>query len=176
MGANCLTPVVRGNMVVTGSYQAGLRGVALRKEGDRSWRAEAQWTNAAAAMNFSSPVAVREFVYGVGPAKNLVCVETSTGRLAWSREGLFAGAAGSSFGALMVIGDNLLLATDGGLLVLLAANPTEFRELGRVQVGGRSWSHPAYANGTLYWADGLSGPGYLRAIELSPSPGKEGSP
>lgn len=175
-GRNCLTPVVLGDMVVTGSYQAGLRGVRLQKQGDRSWQAEAQWTNAAAAMNFSSPVVVQGFVFGVGPAKNLVCVEAATGRLAWSQEGLFAGAAGSSYGALLVIGENLLLATDGGLLVLLAANPTEFRELGRVQVGGRSWSHPAYSDGTLYWADGLSGPGYLRSIELSPAPGKEGSP
>ena len=117
-------------------------------------------------MNFASPVAVDGFVYGVGPQKNLVCVEASTGRLAWSQSGYFASAAGNSFAALIVVGNRLLVTTDGGEVLLISADASACRELGRAQVCGRTWSHPAYADGRLYVADGISAAGVLRCVEI----------
>lgn len=164
-GRNCLTPVVVGDRVITGSYQAGLLGVQVSRNGQR-WSATRVWTNTAATMNFASPIAVGAYVFGVGPEKNLLCVEAATGRLAWSQPGYFTSAAGNSFAALISLRDRLLVTTDGGELLLLAADPSGCRELGRAQVCGRTWSHPAYADGRLYVCDGLSGAGNLRCVEL----------
>lgn len=164
-GRHCLTPLVVGDHVITGSYQAGLLGARITLS-DGVLKATPAWTNADVAMNFTSPIAVGDFIYGVGPAKNLVCVEAATGRAAWSKEGYFNAAPGSTFGALLVVGANLLLQTDGGVAILIAANPAECRELGRIQVCGKTWSHPAYADGRLYVQDGLSGKGNLRCVEL----------
>jgi outer membrane protein assembly factor BamB len=165
-GRNCLTPLVVGDRVLTGSYQAGLIAVQVTSA-EGGLRAVPAWTNAAVAMNFTSPVAADGFLYGVGPAKNLVCVEAASGRVAWSREGYFTAAAGSTFAALLVVGPNLLLQTDGGQAVLFAADASACRELGRTQVCGKTWSHPAYADGRLYVQDGLSGKGSLRCVELA---------
>lgn len=62
------------------------------------------------------------------------------------------------------MGKNLLLLTDVGELVLFAANPTEFKELGRVQVCGANWCHPACADGKLY----LRAARELICVELLP--------
>ncbi|HTH47708.1 MAG TPA: PQQ-binding-like beta-propeller repeat protein, partial [Candidatus Limnocylindria bacterium] len=164
-GRHCLTPLVVGDHVITGSYQAGLLGVRITA-GAGGLKAMPAWTNAALAMNFASPVAVGDFVYGVGPAKNLVCVEAATGRVAWSKDGYFTADAGSTFAALLVVGPNLLVQTDGGTSVLIAAEAAACRELGRTQVCGKTWAHPAYSEGRLYVQDGLSGKGNLRCVEL----------
>ena len=168
-GRHCLTPVVVGDRVVTGTYQAGLLGVKVATTAG-GWTATTVWTNMAATMNFASPIAVGAFVFGVGPEKNLVCIEAATGRTAWSQPGYFTSAAGNSFAALIAAGDHLLVTTDGGEVLLIAADPAACRELGRTQVCGRTWSHPAYADGRLYVSDGLSGAGTLRCVELSPGP------
>ena len=164
-GRNCLTPLVVDDRVITGSYQAGLIGAQVASSGGHL-QATPVWTNSALAMNFTSPVAVGGFIFGVGPAKNLVCVEAASGRVAWSKEGYFTADAGSTFAALLVIGPNLLLQTDGGQAVLIASDAAACRELGRTQVCGKTWSHPAYADGRLYVQDGLSGKGSLRCVEL----------
>ncbi len=166
-GRNCLTPLVVDDRVITGSYQAGLIGVQIASTGGQL-QATPVWTNSAGAMNFTSPVAVDGFLYGVGPAKNLVCVDVVSGRVAWSKDGYFTADAGSTFAALLVIGPNLLLQTDGGQAVLIAADAGACHELGRAQVSGKTWSYPAYADGRLYVQDGLSGKGSLRCVELLP--------
>ncbi len=166
-GRNCLTPVVVGDQVITGSYQAGLMGVQVTQTGT-GWNATAIWTNKNATMNFASPVAAGGFVFGVGPEKNLVCVEAATGRLAWSQAGYFTSAPGNSFAALIGVGNNLLITTDGGELLLVATDSATCRELGRTQVCGKTWAHPAYVGGRLYVRDGLSGKGTLRCVELIP--------
>lgn len=164
-GRNCLTPVVVGDRVITGSYRSGLMGVWISRKGP-DWTASREWTNTAATMNFASPIAVKGFIYGAGPDRNLVCVAADSGRLAWSQVGIFTSAAGNSFASLIALGDRILVVTDGGEALLVAADPATYRELGRAQVCGRTWSHPAYADGRLYVCDGISGPGVLRCVDL----------
>ena len=104
-------------------------------------------------MNFSSPVAAGNFIYGLGPAKDIVCVDATTGRQMWAREGYFSSSASKAYASFLVMGENVLILTDGGQLVLMAADPKEFREIGRVQVCGFTWCNPAYARGRLFLRD-----------------------
>ena len=66
--------------------------------------------------------------------------------------------------ALLAMGKKLLLLTDTGELVLFAANPKEFKELGRAQVCGANWCNPAYADGKLFLRDTRE----LVCVELLP--------
>jgi hypothetical protein len=50
-----------------------------------------------------------------------------------------------------------------GTLLLLKANPEKFEELGRAQVCGNTWSHPAIADGKIYQRDKKQ----LFALELA---------
>ena len=65
---------------------------------------------------------------------------------------------------MIAVGRNLLVLTYDGQLLLLAANPEKFTELGRVQVCGSTWSHPAFADGYLYVRDNRE----LQCFDLRP--------
>lgn len=82
----------------------------------------------------------------------------------WSKQGYTPKVAENSHAALLSLGKNLLLLTDAGELVLFAANPAEFKELGRVQVCGANWCNPAYADGKLYLRDARE----LTCVQLLP--------
>lgn len=48
------------------------------------------------------------------------------------------------------MGGNLLVLTDGGQFVLVAADPKEHREISLAQICGRTWCNPSWADGNLY--------------------------
>jgi outer membrane protein assembly factor BamB len=157
------TPVVVDDMVLVASYQLGLVGVKLSRDG-ANWQSAQVWAARDCAMNFASPVAVGGYVYGLGPARNFFCAEAKSGRQLWSKEGYIAGAAESDHAAFLVMGGNILALTDGGELVLFPAAPSGFKEIGRMQVCGRNWCNPAYSDAKLFLRDGHE----LMCVNLSP--------
>lgn len=157
------TPVVVNDMVVVSSHQVGLIGINVSKAG-----AKQRWVNKPAAINFASPVAVGQYLYGLGPAKNVICVDVSTGEVKWSKDGWITSSADKAYGGFVVIEKNILLLTDSGTLILFAADSTEARELGRVQACGANWCNPAYVDGTLFLRDGNRQGGEWMAISLVP--------
>ncbi len=152
LGRHVTTPVIVDDMVMVASHQVGLLGIKISKDGD-ALKAEKAWTARESAINFASPVAAGEYLYGVGPAKNLICVDVRTGKQAWSKDGYIRTAAGSAHASFIVMGGNILVLTDGGQLALIAADPSQCREIGRAQVCGQNWCNPAYSDGKLYLRD-----------------------
>jgi outer membrane protein assembly factor BamB len=167
-GRNCITPVVSGDLLVAGSYRAGLMGIKVSVEG-QGIRAERVWSNKNLPMNFSSPVCVGRHLYGLGPSRQLVCAAMESGQIAWSKQGYFETPAELAHAAFLVMGENILVLTDDGQLGLFAADPAGFRELGRQPVCGRNWCNPAYAGGCLYVRDSLKSHGNLYCLQLVPS-------
>lgn len=164
-GRHAATPVVVGNMVIAGSHQRGMIGVEVVKDtSSGKWNASIKWQSEDHTLNFASPVAVGEFVYGLGPTKNIFCLEAKTGKEKWVKTGLLSTSAEKAHVAFVVVGKNVLLLTDSGELILFAAAPTEFKELGRAQVCGANWCNPAYADGRLFLRDARE----LLCVELSP--------
>jgi 16S rRNA C967 or C1407 C5-methylase (RsmB/RsmF family) len=54
----------------------------------------------------------------------------------------------------MVVGDKLLLLTEGGELIVATATPEKFSPMARAQIiGSEVRSHPALANGLFYARD-----------------------
>ncbi|NOS68719.1 MAG: PQQ-binding-like beta-propeller repeat protein [Verrucomicrobia bacterium] len=173
-GRHVTTPVVVGNVVIVASHQRGMIGAEITREAaagnstnaatSTKWNASIKWDSKDFTMNFSSPVAVGEYLYGLGPEKNLFCLEAKTGKSMWSREGYMKSSAEKAHAAFLAMGKNVLLLTDAGELVLFAANPSELKELGRVQVCGANWCNPAYADGKLFLRDARE----LLCVELLP--------
>jgi len=166
-GRNCATPVVVADWVVAGSYRAGLVGVKVFAD-SAGLKAERAWVNKSVAMNFSSPVCVGRHLFALDQARQVVCVEVETGRIAWSKQGYFTTSAEVAHASFLVMGENILVCTDGGAVALIAGDPAACRELGRAQVCGLNWCDPAYADGRLYVRDGLKTTGNLYCLELIP--------
>src|SRR5206468_969395 len=118
------TPVVLEDMVVVSSHEIGLIGLKISKNG-AGWEATRAWLSRESAINFSSPVAVGNFLYGLGPTANLICVDIKTGKQAWSKNGYVTTSGDRAHADFIVMGPNILTLTDGGQLVLFAADPKE---------------------------------------------------
>jgi outer membrane protein assembly factor BamB len=165
-GRHVTTPVFFEDMVVVASHQVGLVGTRIVRDG-AGVKAEQAWLHKELAVNFSSPVLVGRHLYGLGPNKNLICVDVPTGDLKWSKTGYFNTSPDKAHAGFIVMGKKILTLTDGGELVLFDATPDEFKEHGRVQVCGLNWCNPAYADGRLYLRDGIKTTGEMFCVELT---------
>ncbi|MDQ6631889.1 MAG: PQQ-binding-like beta-propeller repeat protein [Verrucomicrobiota bacterium] len=141
------TPIIFGENVIINSHTIGLVCFKISKSGV-AWKTEELWSNKNLKINLSTPVLVGDFLYSQGPNKNFICADTKTGELKWDQPGF-----GKENSSTMVLGKNLLVLTEDGQLVLVAADSTKYSELGRQQICGKNWNFPAYADGKLFVRD-----------------------
>lgn len=145
------TPVVQGDRVTVNSHTFGTICFKIAGKGDDFTATEA-WSNKDLKINLATPVLVGGELYSQGPVRDYVCFDAATGAQRWAQPGF--GAGKRDYSSTFVAGKNLLVLTEDGTLLLLAANPAKYTELGRLQVCGNTWSFPAYADGKLYVRDG----------------------
>ena len=163
LGRHVTTPVVVDDRVMVASHQAGLIGISITKQGD-GWAAERAWVDRRMAVNFMSPVAVGHYLYGLGPGKTLFAIDVRTGERAWAEKGFFADMTDREFASLLVMGESLLILTEKGQLLLVAADSKQCRVVSKTQVAGQNWCSPAYADGKLFLRDAKE----LRCVQLMP--------
>lgn len=155
------TPVVVGDTVLVNSHTIGLVATRVAKTKDGFTTREA-WTNKDLKINLATPVLVGQSLYVQGADKDYVCVDAMKGVVQWRQAGFGAGA--KDYSSTIVVGNQLLVLTEDGTLLLLTADPRKYSELGRLQVCGNTWSFPAYANGRLFVRDARN----LSCIDLLP--------
>ena len=85
-------------------------------------------------------------VGNAGPVTHLTCVDAQTGTRKWQQ--LRFGK-----GNLIAADGKLFCSTLAGELVVVAANPAEFQELGRMSVVGKTRQAPSLAGGRLFLRD-----------------------
>ena len=121
--------------------------VRVTKQGD-AWKAEQVWANRSLYAKFSNPVLANGHIFGLC-AGFLVCLDVETGKRLWRERG-----EKGDFGAGQILraGDTLLICTDRGEVVLAAAEPQKYRELGRVRLldHKKTWNTPALAGRQLF--------------------------
>jgi outer membrane protein assembly factor BamB len=151
------TPLRSGDLLIAGSITYG--SVCLKLESkDGKPAVKPAWKNPRLTCYFSTPIAVgKDHLYMVTGSNPLAlkheatlrCVETATGRVLWSQS-----PVGEYHASLLRTGDDkLLFLDDAGNLMLLQPDPKEYRELCRAKVCGKTWAHPALADGRLYIRD-----------------------
>jgi outer membrane protein assembly factor BamB len=154
------TPIIFDDCIVVNSQTIGLVCIKIAKDGD-SLKANPSWANKQMKINISTPVLVGHFLYSQGVGHNLVCVDATDGKLMWSQEGF-----GEKYSSIIAIGKNLFIVTDRGELVMAGADSSKYTELGRMQICGKTWSHPAYSDGKLYVREGLTSGWKLSCLSL----------
>lgn len=162
-GRHAITPIVVDDIVVVSSHTLGLMGIRVTKEGD-AFKADKVWTSKDAAINYASPVALGNYVYGIGPVKTLLCMDAKTGQPAYLKASFFGAAVRRDHAGFIVVRNNLLILTDGGQLMLVNADPKGPQILGQAQVCSDNWCNPAYAGGKLFLRDNKA----LLCVKLTP--------
>lgn len=141
--ANAAQPIVIGDNRVfySSAYGSGATVVELTKAGDQ-FSAREVWRNIAMKNRQSSSVVRDGFIYGLDDGI-LACIDAATGAKKWK-----GGRYGH--GQLLLAGEHLVITTEDGDLVLVAATPDKLTEEAHVQaLNGQTWNVPAFANGIL---------------------------
>jgi outer membrane protein assembly factor BamB len=123
--------------------------VKIAKDGDRFTATEI-WRKPNKSINhWSTPVYRDGFLYGMfsfkdygkGPIK---CVNIATGEEAWSQDGFGPGG-------VVLAGDQLVVLSDKGQLVLVEASSKAYTETARFQaIEGKCWNTFSLSNGRAY--------------------------
>jgi outer membrane protein assembly factor BamB len=93
--------------------------------------------------DFSSSVVYDGHIYGFNVAA-LQCVSASTGEKKWTKRGL-------GKGSLIRVGNQLMVLSDKGKLVVVQATPDTYTEKASFQaLEGKSWTAPSFSDGRLY--------------------------
>ncbi len=141
------TPLVVGNTVFVNSHTFGVAAFSASKSG-ANFQFQQKWSNPDCKINLASLVSIKGALYAQGPLQNYVCLDAGTGRQLWSLPGF-----GKEYSATIGIGETLLVLTDQGEMISLAANSEHPQELTRWQICGRQWNHPAVADGKIFIRD-----------------------
>ena len=157
---NIVQPLVLPGNRVFISSEAANGGVMLRlrQEGGAFSVSEA-WQNRNLFSRFANPVAHQGHIYGLCNGF-LTCVEDKTGKRLWKGERFGSGQ-------LLLVGDVLLVSSESGEVVTVAADPAGYRELGRQEVfTGKTWNTPALAGRQLFVRNHYE----MACLELAASP------
>lgn len=148
-GINAAQPLIIGGDSVFVSSGYGVGCALLRvTESEGKWAVKPRWSqvpNKSMQCKFSSPVARDGYVYGLDNG-TLACLDLSDGSRKWK-----SGRYGH--GETLLADDLLVILAETGDLVLVEANPSEPRELGKVPAltgRTRTWNYPALADGKAY--------------------------
>ena len=111
------------------------------------WTLKPAWHSRRLKPKFNNLVAKDGYTYGADEGI-LTCIDLENGRKKW-KDGRYG------YGQLLLVENLLLILAESGDLVLVEANPEEFREVSRIRaLKGKSWSHPAIGNGLLLVRNG----------------------
>jgi outer membrane protein assembly factor BamB len=159
------TPVVAGDLVVTSTMTNG--STAIRVTAGDKVSAARVWQVKGLSGYFSSGTAVgTDRVFLVKntlkpiPRADLVCVDQTTGKVLWTKEGV----GYFHFGVIRTGNGKLLVLDDSGNLTLLDATAGEYKELCKAAVCGGSLTAPALSGGRLYARDD----GGIVCVQLTP--------
>ena len=96
------------------------------------------WESPRLKTKFTNAVFHAGSIYGLDDGV-LVCLDPETGQRRWKR-----GRYGH--GQILLIGNHILIQTESGELAVVAADPTEFREIARhPALDGKTWNNPVFA-------------------------------
>ena len=144
------SPVILGDRIIINSFTIGLVSYQVTHS-PGGWSATEEWKNPKLAINIATPAHLGGHLYCQGPTKDYICADAKTGATKWTQPGF--GSGKKDYASTLVTGKNLLVLTEDGTLLLLAANPEKYTELARLQVCGNTWSFPAYADNKLFVRD-----------------------
>ena len=153
--ANIPTPLVQDDLVFSSSgYQTGAALLQLSPAPDgRVTASEKYFLESRTFQNHhGGMVLIGGYVYA-GHGHNAgfpMCLELATGRVAWG--GNFRND-GSGSAAVTAADGHLYFRYQNGVMMLIEATPTAYREKGKFQIPGvrnPSWSHPVVTGGRLY--------------------------
>ena len=143
--ANVATPIARANRIfISSDYGTGGGVVEIKPDN----KAQELYFTKDMKNHHSSSVLVGDYLYGFS-SSILTAMKFDTGEVAWKDRSV-------GKGSLVYADGNLYCLSENGVVGLVEATPTGYKEKGRfrIQQGNLpTWAHPVVAGGRLYIRD-----------------------
>lgn len=135
--------IAPNKIFLSGSMDDGCAMLQITPDTD-SLRVDQIWANRMMINHFNSSVYHNGSIYGFSKA-TLTCIDAQTGERKWRKRGF-------GKGALIVVGNHLIVLSDQGELALVEATPEQYNEISFFPkaLAGKSWTSPTFADGKLY--------------------------
>jgi outer membrane protein assembly factor BamB len=131
-------------LLATKGYATGAALFQVRHSGD-NWKVdeESVWKDHRVLKTKLTNVVIKDGkIYGLSDGI-LECVDAETGKRLW-RGGRYG------HGQILLVGDDLLVLGEGGELAIGKADPSGWKELGRIEaLTGKTWNNPALSGNLL---------------------------
>jgi outer membrane protein assembly factor BamB len=136
-------PIGESRLLISKGYSHGSQVVQFAKDSNDRWTFEVIWRDVGALKTkFTSPVIHGDYAYGLSDGI-LECIRLSDGFRQW-KQGRYRQ------GQLLLVNDVLLITSESGAVVLVAADPAKFKELAKLDViGDVTWNTPALSGDRL---------------------------
>jgi outer membrane protein assembly factor BamB len=138
------TPVAHGEFVLFTATGRPLTALRISHDGDQ-WREEVAWENIELSSYLSSMLIHDGHVYGMNDGGEFSCVRLDNGKTVWT------GGNHGYYCTPVLAGRRLVCLNERGDLLLIAASPDGYRELGQSKLAdGETWTSPAIVGSRLY--------------------------
>jgi outer membrane protein assembly factor BamB len=142
-GMNILTPTVVGDAVFTSSYQNKGWLYEVTRDGE-VWGVKELWSSTAQGY-MSSPIVIGGHAYLHLANNRFTCVNLATGERTWTSD------AFGKYVSLVAQGNRILGLDERGILLLIEADPKEFRLIGQHKVAeSEAWAHLAICGDEVF--------------------------
>lgn len=138
------TPAVGADMVLVTATGKPLTALRITRDG-RKWSKQVAWTSEILSSYLSSMVVGGEYVYGMNDGGEFSCLRLRDGKVMWT------GGNQGYYSSPIIIDRRLLALNERGLLQVLAADPSSYKELGASQLAkSETWTMPAIVGNRLF--------------------------
>jgi outer membrane protein assembly factor BamB len=149
-GYRVVQPLVLGStdILLGTGMGTGTRRMKMQHD-DSGWQPEEVWTSRDMKPDFNDYVVQGDYLFGFD--HNLfACVDLNSGKRTWKK-----GRYGNGQVLSLPDGDQLLVLSETGEVVILHANGKAHEELGRFPaLSGKTWNHPVLVGNRLYVRNG----------------------
>lgn len=130
-------PVAGDRVYLSKGYGIGSEFIQVIRTDDK-WETKTLWKKPVMKTKMGNVVLRDGYVYGLNEV-NLMCIELETGKKKWIKRR----SPSLGHGQLMLVGDKLLILSEEGEVVLVAADPKGYEELASFPaIEGITWNNP----------------------------------
>lgn len=147
-GVSIAQPLYRDGILLVSGYWHGTKALKLGAEPTLLWENEKEICGLMSAPLFKDGV-----VYLLDKNKGLQGIDLKTGEILWSDSNSLTPKDRNPQMSLVWLKESEGLAAllnASGELVYVKLKPDEFEELGRHQIIGKTWAHPAFVSNRIY--------------------------
>jgi outer membrane protein assembly factor BamB len=139
--------VFADGVLLASNYWSGSKAITLDEKG---LNPQVAWEGKDLSLLMSTPLVKGKHAYALDRDRGLKCIEMRTGKVVWENQHVTPRGRNPQASLAWAGGDRALVLNTPGELALVELTPRGLTKRGKAPVIGRTWAHPAFADGCVF--------------------------